>query len=71
MMMTKLGVSIGVMVWLAVLMFQSNALGYDVTDKFSVGGVLAGAWQFLEADEDADGENVDGWIGSIRLTAEF
>ncbi len=31
-MMTKLGVSIGVMVWLAVLMFQSNALGYDVTD---------------------------------------
>ncbi len=70
-MMTKLGVSIGVMVWLVVLMFQSNALGYDVTDKFSVGGVLAGAWQFLEADEYDDGEDVAGWIGSVRLTAEF
>jgi hypothetical protein len=34
-------------------------MGYDVTEKFSVGGVLAGAWQYLQADEDAAGEDVD------------
>ncbi|MGD9088972.1 MAG: hypothetical protein PVI38_10795 [Desulfobacterales bacterium] len=36
-----------------------TAMGYDVTEKFSVGGVLAGAWQYLQADEDAAGEDVD------------
>jgi hypothetical protein len=28
-----------------LLLFNGIALGYDITDKFSVGGVLAGAWQ--------------------------
>ena len=44
---------------LSVLLFQTNALSYDVTDKFSVGGVLAGAYQYLQGDEDATGEDVD------------
>jgi porin len=33
------------------------AFGYDITDKFSIGGVLAGAWQYLEVDDDI--EDVD------------
>jgi porin len=41
------------------LFLVGTAMGYDVTDKFSVGGVLAGAWQYLQADKDAAGENVD------------
>ena len=42
-----------------VLLYQTTAFGYDITDKFSVGGVLAGAYQYLQADEDATGEDVD------------
>jgi hypothetical protein len=46
------------------------AFGYDITDKFSIGGVLAGAWQYLA--EDLSGAiNPDGWVGSVRLTAAF
>jgi porin len=41
------------------LFLVSTAMGYDVTEKLSVGGVLAGNWQYLQGDEDADGEDVD------------
>ena len=44
---------------LVVFFLQTSAFGYDVTDKFSVGGVLAGVWQNLQADEDSTGEDVD------------
>ena len=44
---------------LTILLLHAGAYGYDVTDRFSVGGVLAGAWQYLQADEDAAGEDVD------------
>ena len=42
--------------FLLILIYLSisggTAWGYDVTDKFFVGGVLAGAWQYLEVNED-------------------
>ena len=41
------------------LFLVGTVMGYDVTEKFSVGGVLAGNWQYLQGDEDADGEDVD------------
>lgn len=41
------------------LFLVGTAMGYEVTEKFSVGGVLAGNWQYLQGDEDADGEDVD------------
>ena len=44
---------------LTLMLFQTAAFGYDVTDKFAVGGVLAGNWQYLQGDEDAAGEDVD------------
>ncbi len=48
-----------VSVAMLVLLFQTNVYGYDVTEQFSVGGVLAGNWQFLQGDEDQFGEDID------------
>ncbi len=56
---------------MSLIFMPSGALTYDITEKFSVGGVLAGNYQYLQGDEDAAGEDVDGWVGSIRITAEF
>lgn len=36
------------------LFIQSSAIGYDITDKFSVGGVLAGAYQYQWVDNADD-----------------
>ena len=56
----------------ALLVFQPNAFGYDVTDKLSVGGVLAGAWQYLQADEDSTGADVDdGPKASVAFQPEM
>ena len=35
-----------------LLFIQSSALGYDINDKFSIGGVLAGAYQYQWVDGD-------------------
>lgn len=37
---------------ICLLLLNGVAFGYDITDKFSVGGLLAGAWQYLEVNED-------------------
>ena len=39
---------------MSLLFIKSNTLGYDINDKFSVGGVLAGAYQYQEVDGDKD-----------------
>ena len=41
--------------WIAILLFvlSGTAWSYDITDPFSIGGVLAGAWQYLEVNEDS------------------
>ncbi len=68
----KLGFYLCLTVLSALLIFQPNAFGYDVTDQFSVGGVLAGNWQFLQGDEDADGEDVDdGPKASVAFQPEM
>lgn len=71
---------------MALLLFQANAFGYDINDKFSIGGVMAGNWQYLSADEDAEDANVDDGpkasivfqpemsfrpVGSTELFAKF
>lgn len=33
---------------------QTTALGYDITDKFSIGDILAGAYQYQWVDGDDD-----------------
>ncbi len=39
---------------LAILLVSLPALGYDITEKFSIGGILAGAYQYqwLDGDEN-------------------
>ncbi len=50
-----------IMVTIVVGLFliQGSALAYDITDKFSVGGVAPGNYQHLQGDEDSAGEDVD------------
>ncbi|MBW2408532.1 MAG: porin [Deltaproteobacteria bacterium] len=43
----------------SLFIMQGSVLAYDITDKFSVGGVLAGNYQYLQGDEDSAGEDVD------------
>ena len=40
---------------IAILLFvlSDTAWSYDITDQFSIGGVMAGAWQYLEVNEDS------------------
>jgi hypothetical protein len=47
----------GIVSVICLLLLNGVAFGYDITDKFSIGGVLAGAWQYLEVDDDI--EDVD------------
>jgi hypothetical protein len=37
----------------SLLFIQSNAIGYDITDRFSIGGVLVGAYQHQELSDVA------------------
>ena len=37
---------------ICLLLLKGAAFGYEIADKFSVGGVLAGAWQYLEVNQD-------------------
>jgi porin len=46
------------------------AFGYDITDKFSIGGVLAGAWQYLEVDDDIEGVN-DGLKAAVPFQPQM
>ncbi|KPK23062.1 MAG: hypothetical protein AMK69_18645 [Nitrospira bacterium SG8_3] len=39
---------------LSSLFIKSGALGYDINDKISIGGILAGAYQFQWVDGDQD-----------------
>jgi len=50
----------------SLLLIQSNAFGYDITDKFSIGGVLAGAYQYQS------GDNIDDkGRGALPFQPEF
>jgi len=39
---------------MSLFFIQTTALGYDITDKVSIGGMLAGAYQYQWADGDDD-----------------
>ncbi|NIW42786.1 MAG: hypothetical protein GWN14_21470, partial [candidate division Zixibacteria bacterium] len=48
--------TIGVVLVFCLNFTQSNAFGYEITDKFSIGGILAGAYQYEDVE---NGENRD------------
>jgi porin len=47
---------IGMVLVFCLNVIQSNAFGYEITDKFSIGGILAGAYQYEDVES---GENHD------------
>ena len=68
----KSGFYLCLALFLAVLICQPNAFGYDLTEQFSIGGVLAGNWQYLQADEDNTGAKVDdGPKASVSFQPEM
>lgn len=50
----------------SLLLIQSNAFGYDISDKFSIDGILAGAYQYQSGD-DID----DKGRGAVPFQPEF
>ena len=53
-----------------LLLLNGMAFGYDITDKFSIGAVLAGAWQYLEVDDDIEGVN-DGPKAAVAFQPQM
>jgi hypothetical protein len=43
---------LNLMIVISLLFIQRNVFGYDITDKFSIGGVIAGAYQYQWVDGD-------------------
>lgn len=42
----------GIIALICLILLQKTVLGYDITDKFSIGGVLAGACQYQWVNDD-------------------
>ena len=53
------------------LAFAAPGQGYDITDKFSIGGILAGVYQYQWLDDDANGEDDDRGRGAVSFEPEF
>jgi hypothetical protein len=53
---------------ICLLQLYGVAFGYDITDKFSISGVLAGAWQYLEVNEEGVD---DGPKAAVALQPEI
>ena len=59
-------VASGIVTTICLLILQGTVLGYDIADKLSIGGVIAGAYQYQWADsEDNKGR------GGLPFQPEF
>lgn len=58
----------GIVSAICLLQLYGVAFGYDITDKFLVSGVLAGAWQYLEVNEEGVD---DGPKAAVALQPEM
>jgi porin len=57
---------------LGVLLMAGSVLGYDINDKFSIGGIIAGAYQHQWLDDDASGQADDNiGRGAVNFEPEF
>ena len=52
-----------------IFYFTSAGLGYDVTDRFSIGGVIAGAYQYQSVDTSSGSDNRGK--GALPFQPEF
>jgi porin len=59
-------------VGITLIVSQTGTFAYDITNKFSVGGILAGAYQNQWLGDDASGEADDGiGRGAVPFQPEF
>lgn len=66
---SKLGVS-GLSALIGILLWINLVSGYQINDKFSVSGVLAGAWQYQDIDQAPgfDSEGRAPWPSQAGLS---
>jgi hypothetical protein len=60
-----------IFLWLVLIIIVSNSFAYDITDKFSIGGIMAGAYQYQWLGDDANGEDDDIGRGAVNFEPEF
>ena len=53
------------------LAFAAPGQGYDITDKFSIGGIMAGVYQYQWLDDDANGEADNLGRGAVNFEPEI
>jgi hypothetical protein len=70
--MSDLKYSLGIVAFLVMFVFvwTSNATAYYINDKFSIGGVLAGAYQYQSVSDDPDIVENTG-RGALPIQPEF
>ena len=55
-----------------VLFLHGSVWGYDLTDKFSIGGIIGAAYQYQWLDDDKNGEADDSiGRGAVNFEPEF
>jgi porin len=55
----------------SLLLGRLDAGAYDITEQFSIGGVMAGAYQYQWLDGDANGKADDVGRGAVNFEPEF
>ena len=62
----------GYMALVLVLFLRGSVWGYDLTDKFSIGGIMGAAYQYQWLDNDKNGEAEDRiGRGAVNFEPEF
>jgi len=59
---------------MSLFFIQTSAFGYGITDKFSIGGILAGAYQYqwVDGDDDKGLINYDHlYSGGLNITGKW
>ena len=56
---------------MSLLLCRIDAGAYDITDKFSIGGIMAGAYQYQWLGDDASAEADDIGRGAVNFEPEF
>lgn len=67
----NLQASSGFMALVLVLFLHGSVWGYDLTDKFSIGGVMAGVYQYQWLDDDAGGADDNRGRGAVNFEPEM
>jgi porin len=61
----------GLLIITLCLALAAPGQSFDVTEEFSVGGIIAGAYQYQWLDDDANNEDKDRGRGAVNFEPEF